>query len=711
MRPLVFLSFLLAATVIGCASTPTVTPPAPAAPTLSAAPSPAVHALSSSETPTVVAAATPVPTPLTEPAVVDRFSLLPLPGIGRAPSAIALLGDMLYVADRASDNVAVITDGSVRAFIPTPYGPDALAASPAQSRIYVGTYITPTISIIEGDALVKTAVLSDSVESLALAGDKLLAGLGSSATIEIRDPATLDKRGEVRLKEGFDVGRMVVDAARHRLYANPYGWVVVLDLDSMTEVASFEAPYSFGALAVDTKTGIIWAGIYDDKQSRGYLAAYDEAGKELRRVTVGADLRAAAVDSSGRIYVANSFKNQVDVVDGVTGQVAATMSVGLDPTSLLLDDANHLLYVGSESSDNISVLDTSTLKRVGLIPVGMDVKALLADQGRGRVYAANASTDSVFVIQGGLVVGEIPVGHHPVDLATDPKTNRLFVANYADGTLSVVDEISLTVSAVKPITDSLSTVAVDPIGNHLFADSAMFSLDTLKPEALYDLEGPGIFSPNYAEFVRVNPPLAKLYVLASNGIPGSNSRTIIYSLSEANMAVSKVLPYRNGGNITAMAIDTATQRVYGAATHPLAYTNALEVWDGEDKNLMELPLGSRTSGMVVNPVTSHLFLAHSSTYEPFPGLLENRDNAVQIIDTRTLGNVEWLDVPGGPAALALLDDTVYVAGNADGSITLIRDVSMHSAPPPTPTFTPSPYSTSTFTPRSTSALPTQTIQE
>ena len=687
------LSLLLVTAFFGCGPTPTASPPIVAAPSSVPTSPPSISSPSPTAQPLASTAPSPTQPAPSEPAVLGRIDLVPLPGAGRTPAAVALLGNTLYVANRESDNLAVVHDRRVRAFIPTASGPTALLADTSRSQLYVATYVTPTVSIIANDGIVKTAELNNAAQSLALAGDNLLVGLGNTATIEVRNPTTLQKKGEIKLKEGFDVLLMVVDAPRHRLYANAYGWVVVLDLDTLTEISSFEAPYIFGSLAVNPNDGTIWGGVFDDKQSRGYLVSYDETGKVLNRVSLGPDLRGAAIDSKGRIFVTNSFMNQVAVVDTISGQFVSSIDVGVDPTSMALDDANQTLYVGDEGSDNVSIIDTSKLQRVGVIPVGMDVTALVANEERGRVYAASASTDSIFVIEHGQVVDEVHVGHHPVDLARDPGTNRLFVADYADGTIDVVNEDSLSVQTTLAITRSLSTVAVDPVNNHLFADSTMLTLDQLQPEGVYLAKGSGLGSRSVAEFVRVNPSEKKIYVFAYNGIPGSNSRTILYTFSEMNFSESRILPYRNGGNITAMAIDPGNGHVYGAVTHPLGYTSALEVWDSDDNNLLELSLGSRTGGMVLNPRTSHLFLAHAFTYEPVPGVLRKRDNAVQILDTRSLGEVGWIDVAGGPGVMTLLGDTVYVAGSDDGSITLIGDVATREAAPPTATFTPSPYPT------------------
>lgn len=684
------ISLTLAVLLLGCAGPPTsapvVAPPSSVTlqPTAAAPrPSPVTPtALPSTRIPQVTA-----PT-LTQPTVLARFVLNPLPGAGRGPRALARLGETIYVANGSSDNIAIVRDRRVRAFIPTPNVPYVLLADSARAHVYAGTYASRTLSLIEKDVVVKTVELSGAVQALALAGDTLYVGLGNSATIEVRDAATLGKKSAVKLSKGFDVLNLAVDVPRQRLYATVYGYVIALDLDTLKEQSFFEVPSLFHSFSVNPNDGTLWAGAYRDKEARAYLTAYDANGKELRSVPLESDLQQSVWDAAGRIYIPSSFRNELYVVEGASARVLATVHVGLEPMALALDETNHLLYVANFSSDNLTLIDTERLAYVGVIPVAMNLKTLVANEARGRVYAASASTDSVYVIEGGQVAREITVGRNPVDLARDPKTNRLFVASSADGMLTVVDENTLTISATKFITNYLNTVAVDASSNRLFAASAVLKLDTLEQEGVYYARGMTIGSLSASRYTRVNPARQKIYAVASNGVPGSNGRFILYTFAESNLAASKNL---GGGNVTALALDPTTQRVYGASTHPMAYIHFLDVWDADDNRLAELPLMAYTTGMAVNPRTHHLFLAHAHTFDPYPGRFPKRDNAVQILDTRTLGEVGWLDVPGGPSAMTTLGDTLYVAGLDDGALTLLGDVTTAQPPAPTPTFTPTPW--------------------
>ncbi len=708
MRTAFFSCLALTVLLFGCAGPPAVVSPATAVPaTASPLPRAFTGAVAKSATPLLLPSATAVPaSPLratatpsalvvrqSAPVLLGRVPLLSLPGEGRNPTALAQMGETVYVANRTSENLAVIRDKKLESFTPLSYQPDTLAADAEHSRLYAASYYSRTVTLLENDAPVRSRILSDSVQSLLPLGDRLLVGLGSRPAIQVLDPVTLEQKQQVVLSRGFNVLKLVADPSRNRLFANTYEEVVVLELDTLQELAHFSAPYLFGALAVNPADGSVWAGIYDEKEQRAYLAQYDEGGKELGRFPIGGDPVDALFDSDGRVYALSSYDNRVDVVDAASSRSVGSIRVGEQPGALLLDSATRLLYVANRDSDSVSVIDTETQKESAVIPLGMNVTALLADESRNRVYAANASSDSVFVLENGQPAKEIAVGHHPVDLARDPGADRLFVANYADGTLSVVDEKSLRVLETVEIGRDLSTVTVDAQTGRLFAGSVILDLKTLAPLGTYSPKSPTFRTEVGVRFARADAARGKVYVIASNGIPGSNSRQILYSLSESDPGNSRVLPYHNGGNITALAVDPLTGAVYAGITHPLAYSNALAAWDAEGNETGELVINSRISGLALNPGTGHLFLAHSGSFPGYSQSASTRDNTVQILDAATLGEVDWLEVPGEPGPTTVLGDTIYVAGRKDGVVSLIGDVATARPPAPTATFTPTLYPT------------------
>ncbi|HEX7592713.1 MAG TPA: hypothetical protein VF429_00935, partial [Anaerolineae bacterium] len=123
------------------------------------------------------------------------------------------------------------------------------------------------------------------------------------------------------------------------------------------------------------------------------------------------------------------------------------------------------------------------------------------------------------------------------------------------------------------------------------------------------------------------------------------------------------------------------------------YTNGFVVFDENDKQVFAMALPARTTGMVYNPQTHHLFLAHAESYanqyspKPAPA-----DNIIQILDTNSFGEVARLNLDS-PGKMTRLGNAIYVANTSDGSITVIQDVGVPTPPSPTPTVTPSPYPT------------------
>lgn len=59
----------------------------------------------------------------------------------------------------------------------------------------------------------------------------------------------------------------------------------------------------------------------------------------------------------------------------------------------------------------------------------------------------------------------MPVGKSPYSVAVDPGSRTVYVANYDDGTVSVMDASTRTVTATVPVGKTPEGVAVDP-GTH-----------------------------------------------------------------------------------------------------------------------------------------------------------------------------------------------------------------------------------------------------
>ena len=104
------------------------------------------------------------------------------------------------------------------------------------------------------------------------------------------------------------------------------------------------------------------------------------------------------------------------------------------------------------------------------IPVGTGPTAVAVDPAAGTVYVANFDDSTVSVIDEatGAVTATIRVGSFPNAVAVDPAAGTVYVTNQNDGTVSVIDEATGTVTATIAVGTQPYAVAVDPAAGTVY---------------------------------------------------------------------------------------------------------------------------------------------------------------------------------------------------------------------------------------------------
>ena len=595
----------------------------------------------------------------------------------------------------ASDNVAVIRNDQVLKYIPVGRRPGAIASDPARRRVYVSNEEDKTLSLIVDDTVTRTMGIGDPVRALLLMNDRLFAGLDNKGTVLVLDPVSLQTIASITIPKALGILSLAGDPAHRRLYANLYQRIAILDPIDWKFVSAFDAKENYLTLLANPTNETVLTNWYEGTTSQSSLIAFDASGTERGRVPIGRDPRQAVMSADGsRVYVANAYSHNVSVIDPRGMASVATIPVASQPNGLLLDENAHRLYVTNYASDCLNVIDTRANDVVATLPLAMLPTALAADESTGRVYVANASTGTVFVLEGLRVVAEIPVGHHPIDLAVDIPAGRVLVANATAGTLALLRESDWSVQTTQPITRTLSSVAIDPTGVRVFTADAVLDLKTLARLDRLELEGVIAGWEITPRWIRVNPHNQRIYVIAWNGIPGSNSRSVTYSVDGRTLHQRGILA--SYANTTALDVDPDTDRVFLAGTQPMSFKHELSVYNENDSKLVSLPLPAQTTGMVYNPQTHHLWVALASEEPRFgdPTVPAGGD-VIEIFDTDSFGLAGRLPVDS-PGPMARLGNLIYVAGDQDGAITVMQDTHSPRPPSPTPTITPSPYPTSAF---------------
>ncbi len=229
------------------------------------------------------------------------------------------------------------------------------------------------------------------------------------------------------------------------------------------------------AIAYSPATGKVYAV----DTSQGSVRIYNDKSGQTHRIKVGASPVSIAVNAkTGTIYVANAGDGTVSVIDGTSDEVGATVPIGSHPYSIAASAATGKVYVSHAFSDHLSILDGATNKATDLKTGSSDLIAI--DDRTGTIYllgyggavkvldghdlalreravgkhawglALNEATGAVYVTRienaelaaldgSGSGPTVLPAGAIPCAIVVDSKTGILYVANYGDDTVSVID--------------------------------------------------------------------------------------------------------------------------------------------------------------------------------------------------------------------------------------------------------------------------------
>lgn len=224
----------------------------------------------------------------------------------------------------------------------------------------------------------------------------------------------------------------------------------------------------------------------------------------LATVPVGSSPRGIAVDlARNRVYVASAVGDRVWVIDGATNAVLDRIAVGPLPEGIALDPGAQRLYATSFLGHSVTIVDTGGGRVLGTVRVGAAPRGAGVDLGSHRVYVANYDDGTVSVLDGitGLSVATLVIGGHPVAVAVEPVSHRVYVTRtglslhellYAhatpshldEGQLAVLDGPSGTVVLVRSVGQDPRGVAVDPATYRVYvANSASNSVSILQDQA------------------------------------------------------------------------------------------------------------------------------------------------------------------------------------------------------------------------------------
>jgi YVTN family beta-propeller protein len=292
----------------------------------------------------------------------------------------------------------------------------------------------------------------------------------------------------------------------------------------MDPVAGTFVPITVGympyAIAENAKTARLYVG---DQQGNDLLVLNAVDHSLIARVLVKATDRSGSTTDAGsrdvavsealnRVFVTRALPRDVntnqplgvvDVVDGATNTVSSTISVG-NGHALAVDDARHRLYVVAFNYSSYQArLDLYNIDNNGLttsIPLPFEIaRAVAVNPETGRVYVTGGTPNvgSVAIIDGNTnqVLKTVSAGAQPWQMAINKKTNKIYVANSASGSVdnsvTVIDGATDSLERTFQNTnsnngDAVGAVGVDDVTNTVYVSDNSNGFDATGRVTIFD---------------------------------------------------------------------------------------------------------------------------------------------------------------------------------------------------------------------------------
>lgn len=308
---------------------------------------------------------------------------------------------------------------------------------------------------------------------------------------------------------------------------------------------------SFDAVAVNPQTHKTYAV----NLTGGTVTVVDPKSRKVASTKVGVDPLALSINSqTNKIYVANSGSGTVSVIDGVTDSVVATVDVGTLPTVIAANPANNKVYIAHTFNNTMTVIDGSSNTASHLAP-GITADALAVNPSTNRLYLLsyeNGVASNIRVLDASTnSLSEIPTSAHLWGIALNSATNKIYAGNTGGATLNIIDGTHQK-SSQATVGQIPCAIAVDSRAGRIYtanyADNSVSVLDAATNEVLANI-GVAV----HPQAIAANPATHMVFAVSTR----TNSVTVIDG--STNKVITDVSV---GGGPYAIAVDSANNQIF-----------------------------------------------------------------------------------------------------------------------------------------------------
>jgi YVTN family beta-propeller protein len=370
--------------------------------------------------------------------------------------------------------------------------PHDIAVSPTMNKIYV-IHQSPShsVSVIDGNnnhqILQKNIFVGKDPYDLAINDDtkKVYVANYNSGTVSVIDGEKYE------LLKHIDVTdkplSVSVNQNTSKVYVTHESSNILSIID---ETKDNITTISLSSISDDININSKTSKVYVSHPANNTISVIDGiTDKMIKEIDAGKTPIRIDIDENGTVFVVNLGSDSVSVIDGTNDTIIKTLKIPSDrPYDVEFNSKINSAYVtnvGNGSSSTINVIKYDDDSHLNYIPVGNKPVDIDVNPETNMTYVVNYDSDSLSVINSTNEVEEIDVradkplsvgvnpitnkiyvshqspspsvsvidgnnnhqilqenitvGKDPLDIAVDTHSNKVYVVNYGDGTVSVID--------------------------------------------------------------------------------------------------------------------------------------------------------------------------------------------------------------------------------------------------------------------------------
>ncbi|NOZ28708.1 MAG: YncE family protein, partial [Chloroflexi bacterium] len=359
-----------------------------------------IRALPSAELPTPTPTSEPSPTyppsPISTPTPTATPVAVPTPTFTASPSPTP--------TPRATPTARPSPPGTGKVCVPSliasiPVGAHPKGVAAADGKVFVGLFDDSAVAVLDANSLQRLATISTAgghANGVAYANGKVY-----MANRDARRVSVIDVE-QAKLLGAVDVGSLPwgMAADGDRVYVANFGDHSVTIIDARADEV------------VRTVSVSLWPA---------FIAAAD-----------------------GRVYVTH-LDGRITILDREGQLIGALASVARDAWGVAVDPEGGRLFVSSREERTIISFDLKTWRKLKVYTLPAAPYVIAYNPTTDHLFAVAAAEDAVYTLDvgDGRVLGKVPVGRQDATeggQGVSVWNDRVFITNYAAGTVSILDE-------------------------------------------------------------------------------------------------------------------------------------------------------------------------------------------------------------------------------------------------------------------------------